>query len=713
MIYYFEDDKEDIENKLKEIYEAAGIIHNNILNVGASFDIETTQINEGDKHHAYMYVWQFGIEDAVIIGRTWAEFLQFYTLLVNCLQLGQKIYPKRKTSPKRKLICLVHNLAFEWSFICKRLPWALKKTKEGYIPQIFAKDAHNVITAVTKDNLEFRCTLNLTGKSLAKLAKDYGLTAQKQVGKLDYLVNRNSKTPLSPEETDYIIYDVKILVEYFHKYYAPTFLTGKKIPTTKTSIIRNELRDHFEKTGAKQPKGFPKTIDFYKWLMNWVFRGGYVHANAYYTQWEIFEILYSYDFKSSYPARMLLWKFPYEFKKYKGDPYRLIKRIPKVEEDTAVLFTAKFYNIRSRYSHSLESVHKCIDSSNVYVDNGRVSKADFIEVALTEQDYLSYLDCYNWDSMEIVGTVYTSKKEPLPPYLLDLTCKYYYIKSTIDDILHPLDYILSKENVNSLYGMLCSSILHDSYIWNGEELDKKEIPIDYEAIRKKQILLPQHGVYVSAYARREEVRMMLMLTDKKTAYSDAIYGDTDSWKVRHPERYEGLFDDYNKEIDNKLMSLDLSGLDFDFIGCKDEEDLKHKIMGIGHFEHESTIDHFRTLGCKRYIMSETKKGHRKVVVKCAGMKSDRFLAKMGDAPEHCIYKWFDFNLELSAEESGKLCHCYNTERHSDVIIDTYGNKERMTEKSSICLFPIPFKMRSFEDYIAFFEELQEQEGRKI
>ena len=51
-------------------------------------------------------------------------------------------------------------------------------------------------------------------------------------------------------------------------------------------------------------------------------------------------------------------------------------------------------------------------------------------------------------------------------------------------------------------------------------------------------------------------------------------------------------------------------------------------------------------------------------------------------------------------------------KHSDIIADEYGNTERMTELTSICLYPIPFKMSTFVDYVAFYLELQEDLKRR-
>ena len=46
---------------------------NKYLNYICAFDIETT--NDPEIEQAYMYIWQFQIEDCTIYGRTWQQFL--------------------------------------------------------------------------------------------------------------------------------------------------------------------------------------------------------------------------------------------------------------------------------------------------------------------------------------------------------------------------------------------------------------------------------------------------------------------------------------------------------------------------------------------------------------------------------------------------------------------------------------------------------------
>ena len=712
IIYNFQTDRDVIIENLKYYESITPIIRKNILDLGSSFDIETTA--DQTTKTSYMYIWQWGIGEMIIYGRTWGEFLTFYLDLVKYLRIGK---PTDKGQNRRKLITLIHNMGYEFSFIKCRLPWQNKKSKLGFIPNIFAKTTRDVITGVTRQNIEFRCTYALTNVSLEKLAKDFKLSP-KLKGSLDYNKQRNSQTPLTSDELNYCVRDVEILLEFWPIYRDMYIKKDTKLPTTKTAITRIELFEHFKALKCKKPEGFPTTPDGYKYIMNWLFRGGYCHTNAGYTAWELNtetdkQGLDGYDFKSSYPTRMILDDMPWEFKLFIGtwDDLKRILRNPKM----AVIMTLRFHDIHSRTTHSLESFHKCINrynteyGKNFGIDNGRVSNAEIMTVCINELDWQSYNEMYVWDGdPEILGNVYISEKRPLPGYLLDLVCKYFYRKETVPDH-ESIDYMLAKQILNSFYGLCVASVFHSNYIFNGEEMDLVDFEPDWDKIREKQILLPQWGIWISSLARRECIKILTQYIDP----NDGVYADTDSWKIRHPLAYRQTFENYNKMIDDRLMNRDLTGLDFKYIGCKDEKDLKERLRGLGHFEFESHITRIKALGCKRYIFLDDK---QKLVVKCAGMNRQSFFdhlekleKEIGEKPDP--FDVFTFDLTIPPEYSHKMCSTYNMKSES-VITDEFGNSEHMGELSSVCLTPIPFCMKSNSDYIAWYTAIQKHIGRK-
>lgn len=209
------------------------------------FDIETTNIP--DEKRAYMYHWQFSVNDYVIMGRTWKEFLQLLDLLKKYLDL----------SGKYRLIIWVANLSFEFGFFRK---WV-------NVTYLFAKEMQKPLLVEVDNCIEFRECLSISGGSLAYLAKTYTKT-QKLKGDLDYNILRNSKTPLIEKEKAYCINDVRILSEWskyiFNKYIIPE----KYIPLTKTAIVRKKVKKGVTKEIRKAIRiCFPETLKMYNLMM--------------------------------------------------------------------------------------------------------------------------------------------------------------------------------------------------------------------------------------------------------------------------------------------------------------------------------------------------------------------------------------------------------------------------------------------------------------
>ena len=182
-------------------------------NLAMSFDIETSSFYEDKngviytnddyrklKHSvkaekkAIMYIWQFAIEENVIIGRTWNDFLYFCKKLYDFLNLKE-----------RYIVVYVHNLSYEFQFICKWFNWL----------DIFADSERKPIKAMTDTHFIFKCSYRLSGYSLEVLANNLkSHNIKKMVGDLDYNLIRNSKTPISKEELKYCENDVLIVTSY-------------------------------------------------------------------------------------------------------------------------------------------------------------------------------------------------------------------------------------------------------------------------------------------------------------------------------------------------------------------------------------------------------------------------------------------------------------------------------------------------------------------
>ena len=122
-----------------------------------------------------MYEWTFGIDDYVVYGRYWQEFIELLTILSEELNLCDK----------QILVCYVHNLSFEFQFIRNLIKWN----------KVFAVKEREPVRCLSELGIEFRCSYKLSGYSLSKVGEHLTkYKVQKMVGDLDYSLLRNSET---------------------------------------------------------------------------------------------------------------------------------------------------------------------------------------------------------------------------------------------------------------------------------------------------------------------------------------------------------------------------------------------------------------------------------------------------------------------------------------------------------------------------------------
>ena len=314
----------EIEKVLKISVNSSMIVGNKkgiyYYNIPCAFDIETTSfyvdengtvIDYAEKmkrkqlipdynpeKRAIMYVWQFGINGNVIIGRTWKEFFVMLDKIAELLRLDEK----------KRLMVFVHNLAYEFQFMCKWIKWH----------KVFSIDLRKPIYAITENFIEFRCSYLLSGYSLANLGNQLlKYKVKKMTGDLDYSLLRNSETGLTEQELAYCVNDVRVVMAYIQeKIENEHGLTN--LPITKTGYVRQFCK----KNCLYLPNTHKRNMTYFRRiheltisnmnefnLLQRAFAGGFTHANAYYSG-ELLENVASYDFTSSYPYVMISEMFP-------------------------------------------------------------------------------------------------------------------------------------------------------------------------------------------------------------------------------------------------------------------------------------------------------------------------------------------------------------------------------------------------------------------
>ena len=630
------------------------------------FDIETTNMidRENNVKEAYMYHWQFSFNDIVIYGRKWKEFVY----LINKIE---KVNGFRNNV---KLIVWVANLSFEFQFMRKWL----------HVTRLFAKEERQPLLVEHNGWLQFREALSISGGNLEQLAKDYCKT-QKLVGDLDYSIKRNSCTLLTEKEKSYCENDVVILKEFSEYIFDKYIIPNRKIPMTKTGILRDEVKANIKdlkKVNDIMMQLFP-TEKEYRICMNWLFRGGYVHSNALHTGIILYDV-YSYDITSSYPA-VMLHNDNYPVSRFAKKEINSENELQELCEKYAVYFIAEFENIKNKTLHSIESRNKIVEySKDAVFDNGRLVKASYIKVMLTDIDYAIYKMFYEWESIEVTFCKY-AKRGKLPNYLLITLSDEYTKKATLkkQGKQETTEYMISKQKVNSFFGMSVTRFHFDNIAYENDEWTTTN-DFDYLKEVSKQFLSPFWGIWVTANARFN------LLSNLHKIGEDAVYCDTDSIKFLNADKHMQVFDDWNKNMIaiNKAMCAERN-LDFGIFS------------DLGCFDLDGKYEQMKTLGSKRYLVKEN--GKYKATIAGLPKKVIPSLAEKGINP----FDLFENEMEIDISESHKLTTCYNDNETSCRV-----DGELMTEKSSVALYEIPFKLSITNEYRNYINYIMQYYERK-
>lgn len=649
-------------------------------NVPCAFDIEVSSFYYNEEKNASMYIWQFGILNWVTYGRTWEEYQNFLAVLSEVLGLSEDM----------RLVVYVHNLAYEWQFVRKILKW----------DKVFFLDERKPVYAIT-GGYEFRCSLKLSSKSLAKVGEDLvKYKEHKHVGDLDYQLNRFHSTPLTDEELGYCEADIRVLLAYIQE----KIETDKQIdyiPLTNTGYVRN----HCRKACFKRYKDYKRLMseltldaDEYSQLKRG-FAGGFTHANARYVaegKEKPLENVGSFDFTSSYPAVMLTEQFPMSKSKLIGhiDDWN---QFHYYLNNYCCLFDVTLTNVFPKvdYDHPI-SRSKLIKFEGITEDNGRIVSADLMSLTMTEQDWFVFDSFYNYEHIEVrMFRIYEKRFLPKPFYraILEL----YKKKTILKDVEgEEINYMISKNMLNAAYGMIVTDIVREviEYDYENSEYTKPIKPDLEEAIEKynkatKRFLFYPWGVWVTAYARRNLFSGIL------ACGKDYIYSDTDSIKIFNPENHMDYINDYNNKLLSKIEKISVYlGIDSTEYAPKNKKGVSKP---IGIWEYEGTYKRFKTLGAKRYLYE---KQDGKYVLTVAGVnkkKACEYLVKKYGDP----FKGFTHDLIVPEEYSGRLTLTYIDKPCDGVAKDYLGNTCEFHEKSFIHMEPSEYNLAMSSEYRGF------------
>ena len=585
------------------------------------------------------------------------------------------------------MIIYVHNLGYEFQFMRKHFEW----------DSVFARKTRRPMKAVTGP-FTFKCSLFLSGYSLATVAKNlHKYKIEKLTGDLDYTIPRHYQTNLTDKELGYCYNDV-IIVEYFIREEIERNGDITKIPLTQTGYIRKQIKqvcfprkdkDNYSKFN-KLIKSLTLEVDEYK-LLKRAYSGGFTHASCYKSNKLIHNVT-SYDLTSAYPSVMALEYFPMS----KG------KKIhPKSKQEFryylnkyCCIFDIVLYNVKERidYEHII-SASKCWQLENPIIDNGRIVSADSIGVTLTEIDYDSVQKFYFFDGISL-GDMYIYARGYLPKPYLNIILELYGNKTTLKGIENmEVEYMHSKQLINSLYGMMVTDISPEPIAYTsewgkGEHSIQDDID-EYNKQKQRTTYYPW-GVYITSYTRRN------VFSAIQSCGYDYCYSDTDSVKIENAENHNKYFKDYNKMIQNKINNVSLYyNIDNCLFYPCDKDGKEHP---LGFWDYDGFYPDFKTLGAKRYL---TRKEGGKLSLTLAGVNKNTgcdYLQTMQNP-----FKAFKEDLIFPKSVSGRNTLTYVDEPFTETIIDYLGQEEVVSELSYIHMETSDYKVSLSEMYLSFLK----------
>lgn len=667
-------------------------------NIPAVVDIESTSfIDDELQKGATMYAFTLGFNGHSYLGRAYEELLELLHYIAETLKLYSD----------KRLIIWVHNLQYEFQFFNHWFNW----------DKLFALSRRDPLYAITDFGIEFRCSLHLSGYSLAKVGE--GLQkykVEKKVGDLDYSLKRHAKTPLTDKEKDYILYDGLVVMAYIQEQIESHHNNICYIPLTKTGEVRKYCRKNCLYGGVSSHKKPVRNYHRYRSIMEGLsirsveeykqlkraFSGGFTHANPFWSR-RLVKNVTSYDFTSSYPYVMVSEKFPMS----RGELYHIkdVEDLKKQLKMYCCIMDVTFFGLESKvlYDNYL-SESKCIILGRSDTQNGRVVYADELTTSITDVDFEIIEKFYKWKKISI-RRFRRYRKDYLPKDFIMSILELYKRKTVLKGVEgKEAEYLSSKELLNSCYGMCVTDIcrpqiIFDNHEWRLEETIDYEKDLNHYNNAKNRFLAYQWGIFVTAYARRN------LFTGIYEFKNDYIYSDTDSVKVINIENHLTYIRKYNEIVKEKLLKVSkLYDIDFSYF---EPETIKGEKKLIGVWDLEDKFIYFKTLGSKRYLVT-TEKGLSLTVSGLNKKIAVPYLLETYKTVEN-VFDNFDDELYIPKGKTGKKIHTYIDEPREGIMIDYLGNKGEYHEYSSVYMEEGDYSLSMSENYVKYLYLLHGKE----
>ena len=638
------------------------------LEIPCAFDIETTNIYkktpEGDidlsvRPFSFMYHWQFCINDEVCFGRTWQEFRTLLDNLITRMDLDNN----------RRLVIWCHQLRFEFQHFKRFVKVIDGFYKEGNLP----------LKVVIDGGIEFRDSYILSNMKLEKFCENERDVIHYKLSGDDYDYNkiRTPETPLTEYEKAYCYNDVRGLVECIKSKMRDDTLA--KMPMTSTGYVRRDARNAVKKNPKNRAIFTASALDadMYQRCRQ-AFRGGNTHANVRMAN-QLLTDVSSYDIQSSYPACMMINRFPIS-------PFFKIKTSTFFNRDTseyALLIQVRFTNLRYKGKCGIPYIPlaKCVAITSDRVnDNGRVLYAGIAEMVITDIDLDIIKREYIYDDF-YVNEVYAARYGMLSDEYKSVIMDYFTQKTALKHVTgKEYEYNRAKNKLNALYGMMVQRIDHESVTYDGHDFISDTKPLE-EQIAKyyksyNSFLSYQHGVWVTCHARARLQEMLEIVG----ASGDVCYCDTDSIKCLGDHKSD--FDRMNEKLIKEAKDAGAYAADADGV-----------IQYMGIWDDEGCYDQFKTLGAKSYVY---KKGDE-IVSTISGVD------KKAGAAFFSKYGLDAFKDGTVIKDSGHLTAFYNDDDIHEIEIDGV----KIETASNVAIVNNTYTIGQTDEYLTLIEKALE------
>ena len=594
-----------------------------------------------------------GVTHKICKFRKWEELKNFFTLLANGF--------------KKKLICFVHNLSFEFDFIIKNIS----------LPKKFlCNSSHSVISATLEEyDIELRCTYQLSREPLRKIGDMFGLPKLDS----DYR-DIYPDDEITTEEWEYCERDCDILVPYVINELKNYGLLCR-IPLTSTGKVRTELKELIE---YEIPDwDFMPPENCYN-ALNGAFRGAVTMSNPQYTNRLIERNMRSFDEKSKYPGVMLCKEFPYSIEKleqFKQDTYKEYKFwIAKV----------RYNRLQSMFEWGHISAITCesIQFFGADIFNGKILFTDTCELYITNVDFELINKSYYYSDIEFLEFYPCTKYSRLPKHFIELIKKYAKPKYEIGKQLKQMErdnqeetelykelykeYMEAKAKLNGIYGMMVQKLVQEEYIIDENYL-WQTITKEYKCIQGKHLNRNfLYGIYITSYSRYDLVSNII----HNCPYT-FVYCDTDSIKYIDTGTE---FEDLNDVIPEHLQS-------------------EVYLKGFNQFEEEKPYTKFITYGAKKYAYE----------------RDEHFGFTVAGLPKSTPIKDFsEFTLGITYKNC-KLAKRYiyngkgtDYDLETGKLIGEYDVKECNLGNGGIALFETDYKLNMTDSDLMYLEREKER-----